>query len=89
MHKLSKKRVIIIALLLLSLVGGYVGWYYLLRKGPSATYKDPATHFKYGSIGQKSGFPLDLWLVIPEVFKDKLPGKSGGWEKFGFIVEEP
>ena len=33
-------------------------------------HEDPASHFKYGSIGseERSGIPYWVWLVLPEMF---------------------
>ncbi|MEM7585775.1 MAG: cytochrome c [Acidobacteriota bacterium] len=65
---------------------GYSLWFHLARKGEPAIYDDPETHFKYGALGLKPGFPYYLWTVMPEVFADLLPA-PGGWEVFGMIEE--
>ena len=53
-------------------------------------HEDPASHFKYGSIGseKRSGIPYWVWLVLPEVFPKHLPdGPGEGYSRFGFIFE--
>src|SRR5215217_7794604 len=51
---------------------------------------DIATEFKYGSIGTEDtvGIPYWVFKVLPEVFADRLPDRSGqGWERIGFTYE--
>ncbi len=53
---------------------------------------DILTEFKYGSIGTEGnvGVPYWIWVVLPEVFADKLPNRPGrGYEKLGFVYERP
>lgn len=53
---------------------------------------DIVTEFKYGSVGTEEtvGVPYWLWVVLPEVFADKLPNRPGnGYERLGFIYETP
>ena len=53
---------------------------------------DIVTEFKYGAVGTEEtvGVPYWLWVVLPEVFADKLPNRPGnGYERLGFIYETP
>jgi len=53
---------------------------------------DIVTEFKYGAVGTEEtvGVPYWLWVVLPEVFADKLPDRPGnGYERLGFIYETP
>jgi len=53
---------------------------------------DIVAEFKYGSVGTEGavGVPYWLWLVLPEVFPDKLPNRPGtGYQKLGFTYETP
>ncbi|MEB3180768.1 MAG: c-type cytochrome [Nostocaceae cyanobacterium] len=79
---------IVIIFLLLFGVVGYVGWYHLLRVVPNY-YESAEEHFKYGSIGteEAQGVPYWIWLVLPRIFPDKLPG-SGGYSSLGITWEE-
>ena len=69
-----------------------------LRADRPTTYEDIQEHFKYGSIGSEPGVSLltpiggvlpPYWVfkALPSVCSDKLPGGSGGYERFGFISE--
>ncbi|OCQ98834.1 hypothetical protein BCD64_22555 [Nostoc sp. MBR 210] len=79
-----------IALVFVLLVGGvgYIAWYHLFRDVP-LTYESPEEHFKYGSIGTEpaQGIPYWIWLVLPRIFPDKLPG-PGGYTSLGITWEE-
>src|SRR5438309_5448729 len=46
-------------------------------------------HFKYGSLGAEGerGIPYYLWLVLPRVFPDLMPG-PGGYKSLGVVWEE-
>lgn len=85
-------RVITSAILIVVLLGGiigYVGWYNLFREVPQQRYESAEEHFKYGSIGaeQAEGVPYWIWLVLPRLFPDKLPG-TGGYSSLGITWEE-
>jgi hypothetical protein len=45
-------------------------------------------HFKYGSIGNdgETGLPYAIWLVLPRLFPEFLPG-AGGYASLGFRWE--
>src|SRR5262249_37787740 len=45
--------------------------------------------FKYGSIGTEdaAGVPFWLWLILPKMFPEYLPG-PGGWAALGFVWEQ-
>lgn len=51
---------------------------------------EPGTvgHFKYGSIGveENSGIPYWIWVVLPRVFPEHLPG-PGGYTSLGIVWE--
>ncbi len=54
---------------------------------------DIVEHFKHGAIGTEGrvGIPYWMFRVLPIVFADKLPQQrpGTGWEKLGFIYEDP
>ena len=84
-----RKRWIAFLVAVLLLVGGaaFLVWYKLFREVPTY-FADDADHFKYGSIGNESytGIPYWIWLVLPRVFPEHLPG-DGGYASFGMVFE--
>jgi hypothetical protein len=84
-------RILLTVLIPLLLVAGVVAfgaWYYLFREVPDAFASDEE-HFKYGSMGteDRDGIPYWIWLVLPRVFPEKLPG-TGGYTSLGLTWEE-
>ncbi|SEM95121.1 Cytochrome C oxidase, cbb3-type, subunit III [Stigmatella aurantiaca] len=65
----------------------YSAWFYLFREQP-VRVASAEEHFKYGSIGTEfeSGFPYWIWLVLPRLFPEKLPG-PGGYTSLGMVWE--
>lgn len=65
----------------------YMGVGYLNSFG--RTYKNDATHFKYGSIGAElaNGLPYKLFLALPKIFPEKF-APEGDYSHFGFIYEK-
>jgi cytochrome c553 len=85
------KRLIVKLVVVIVLIGGAVGfmaWYHLFRE--VKTHFDTAEEtFKYGSLGneQTDGIPYWIWLVLPRMFPEKLPG-AGGYASLGLVWEE-
>lgn len=80
---------LVIVFLALMMVAQYVVWSRLLRDEP-LVYESDVDHFKYGSIGtEKEGLqvPYWVWLVLPRIFPEYLPG-PGGYASLGFAWEE-
>jgi mono/diheme cytochrome c family protein len=75
--------------LVLGIAGGWFGWYKFFREEPEAIWANETEHFKYGSIGAEAtrGIPYYIWLVLPRVFPEYLPG-PGGYKSFGLVWEE-
>ena len=90
MRREKRKRLWIAAvvIVLLVAVGGVVGWYKLFRRVP-VHYASAEEHFKYGSVGaeEPAGIPYLIWLVLPRMFPEKLPG-PGGYTALGAVWEE-
>src|SRR5262245_38072803 len=88
----KNKRKLIVGLAGLLIVGGFAvwfGWYKFFREEPERQFADEADRFKYGSIGAEAdrGLPYYIWMVLPRIFADKLPG-TGGYRSFGIVWEE-
>jgi mono/diheme cytochrome c family protein len=86
------KRNLLIIVAILVLTGGLVGavaWYKIFREEPQPAFANEAERFKYGSIGAENdrGIPYWIWLVLPRIFPDYLPG-PGGYKSFGLVWEE-
>jgi hypothetical protein len=85
-HKFCK---CLFLLVLLGIVVGWFGWYKFLRAEPEQKWADESERFKYGSIGAEfsRGMPYWVWVVLPRVFPDLMPG-PGGYKSFGLVWEE-
>jgi hypothetical protein len=66
------------------------GFYLIARfTGDRAVeYPDVTEHFKYGSTGGErlAGIPYSVWMALPELFPEYLPGK--GYASLGFLYEK-
>ena len=63
-------------------------WFAVRLNSDSAiAYDNIEEHFKYGSTGgeRASGLPYSVFMILPKVFADKLPG---GYASLGFIYEK-
>jgi hypothetical protein len=92
MTNLSKRQrvLLIVGLILAALLiaGGVFTWNKFFREEPQV-FANEDEHFKYGSLGAEGdrGIPYFLWLVLPRVFPDLMPG-PGGYKSFGVVWEE-
>jgi hypothetical protein len=88
-----RKIIVWIAVIVLIVaVIGVVAWYSLLRRvpGPFDAPDVPIeAYYKYGSIGTEGtvGVPYWIWLVLPRIFPEYLPG-PGGYTALGMVWEE-
>lgn len=76
------------ALFVFLIAGAVFTWVKLFRVEPQV-FANEAEQFKYGSLGAENdrGIPYFLWLVLPRVFPDLMPG-PGGYRSFGVVWEE-
>ncbi|HEV8543941.1 MAG TPA: hypothetical protein VGR78_16235 [Verrucomicrobiae bacterium] len=86
------KRKIIIILGVLVVVAAFAVWFTWLkffREVDQPPFADESDRFKYGSIGAEAarGLPYWIWVVMPRIFPDLLPG-PGGYKSFGLVWEE-
>ena len=75
-------------LLLLAIGGGFLAWYKFFREVPQAPFANATERFKYGSLGgeNEAGIPYWLFLVLPRMFPEYLPG-PGGYASLGLPWE--
>lgn len=85
--KRTIKTVVIV--LLLGGAGALFGWYKFFREVDQPAFADESERFKYGSIGAEfsRGIPYWIWVVMPRIFPDLMPG-PGGYKSFGLVWEE-
>ncbi|HEY7291950.1 MAG TPA: cytochrome c [Vicinamibacterales bacterium] len=83
---MNKKLVIFIVLLVVAAIGGLFVYNHFFREEPAPYFASDEEHFLYGSIGTESqqGVPYWIWLVLPRVFPDLLPG-PGGYAALGVL----
>jgi mono/diheme cytochrome c family protein len=84
----TRRRLIVAGIVVLAAVILLLGWQHLFRQVP-INFASDEEHFKYGSIGTEEtiGLPYWLWLVLPRMFPEKLPG-AGGYASLGVVWEE-
>jgi hypothetical protein len=65
----------------------YFAWENFFHEYPQQVAGD-AEQFKYGSIGveEQQGIPYWIWVVLPRVFPEHLPG-PGGYTSLGIVWE--
>jgi hypothetical protein len=79
----------VVIVLILGGAGAWFGWYKFFREQPEPRWANDTERFKYGSIGAEAtrGLPYYIWLVLPRMFPEFLPG-AGGYKSFGLVWEQ-
>ena len=74
--------------ILLGLGAGFA-WYKFFREEDQPPFENDTERFKYGSIGAEAnqGVPYWIWVVLPRIFPEYLPG-PGGYKSLGLVWEE-
>jgi len=84
------KTLLAVAVLVVLAVGLAI-WYQIYREEPQPGWitADQRDNFLYGSIGAErtAGIPYWIWLVLPRICPDQLPGQ-GGYAALGRPWEE-
>lgn len=87
----TKKVILVSALIIVVLVAGgaWFGWYKFFREEPEPRWASETERFKYGTIGAEAarGIPYYIWMVLPRLFPEYVPG-GGGYKAFGLVWEE-
>jgi hypothetical protein len=83
----TRRRAITIAAILVVVVGASA-WSTFLREEP-VRYATREMTFKYGTVGiePNAGIPYWIWMVLPRVFPEYLPG-PGGYASLGVVWEQ-
>src|SRR5262245_15718354 len=90
-YRARRRRRWLYAFLVVFVIGTYLFW--RLVPEPAERYAAIEDHYKYGSTGADNperGVPFRLWMVLPAMFPEYLPGggKAGtGYDAFGMLVE--
>jgi mono/diheme cytochrome c family protein len=81
---MTRRRLVrlIAILVVLAIIGGAVGLFayrHFFREEPAPYFESAEDHFLFGSIGTEAqqGVPYWIWLVLPRVFPEYLPGPGG------------
>lgn len=85
----SFKKIIIAILLVLVGVFGYIVWYKAFRVVPQPAFASDEKQYMYGSLGAEdnAGLPYWIFLVLPRMFPEHLPG-PGGYSSLGILWEQ-
>jgi hypothetical protein len=84
---LSPRTWIVFGILALLLVAGGVFTYVkFFRPEPAPYFASEEEHFLFGSVGteEQEGVPYWIWLVLPRIFPEYLPG-PGGYAALGVL----
>jgi len=84
-----RKRWVVTAVVILGGIAALVFYDRLFRERPAPYFESDEEHFLYGSVGGESteGIPYWIWLVLPRIFPDLLPG-PGGYMTLGMLSKD-
>jgi len=82
----ARTRRITIGAAVLGVVAALVLYDRLMRERPAPAVESDEEHFLHGSIGAEAleGVPYWIWLVLPRIVPDLLPG-PGGYSSLGLL----
>ena len=82
-------RVVTVVVLVAAFAGALFTYEHFFREQPAPGYESDEDHFLFGSIGTETsdGVPYWIWLVLPRIFPDLLPG-PGGYSSLGVLAKE-
>jgi mono/diheme cytochrome c family protein len=80
--------ILIVLVLLMGAVSLHL-YYRLYRVAPVPQFTSAQDHFLYGSVGteEEHGVPYLIWLVLPRIFPEYLPG-PGGYASIGIMAHD-
>jgi RoxA-like, cytochrome c-like len=73
----------------LALASGLFAYQTFFREAPAPFFESAEDHFLFGSIGTEAeqGVPFWIWLVLPRIFPEYLPG-PGGYASLGILGKD-
>jgi hypothetical protein len=76
-------------LVAIAILGGLMTYVTFFREEPAPYFASDEDHFLFGSVGTEAqeGVPYWIWLVLPRVFPDLLPG-PGGYASLGILAKQ-
>jgi hypothetical protein len=79
-------RLAIAAVVVLGTAAGMFVYESFFRDQPAPYFESDEDHFLFGSVGTEAaqGIPYWIWLVLPRIFPDLLPG-PGGYASLGVL----
>ena len=85
----TRRRIIWLILIVLAVVGGLVTYVKFFREEPPPYFASDEDHFLFGSVGTEGeqGIPYWIWLVLPRIFPEYLPG-PGGYASTGILSKD-
>lgn len=86
----NRSAIVLAAILLFVLaVTGGVTYVKFFRELPPPTFASDEDHFLFGSVGTEveQGVPYWIWLVLPRIFPEYLPG-PGGYASLGILGKD-
>jgi processive rubber oxygenase RoxA-like protein len=85
----TRHPVLYLTLLALVVVGGAVTYIKFFREEPAPFFESDEDHFLFGSVGTEGeqGIPFWIWLVLPRIFPEHLPG-PGGYASIGMLSKD-
>jgi len=84
-----RQRFVIYALVLVAAVAGLLVYNRFFHEEPPPYFESDEEHFLYGSVGTEAeqGVPYWIWLVLPRIFPEYLPG-PGGYASIGVLARD-
>ncbi len=84
-----RRRIIWLMLIVLAVVGGLVTYVKFFREEPAPYFASDEDHFLFGSVGTEGaqGIPYWIWVVLPRIFPEYLPG-PGGYASTGILSKD-
>jgi hypothetical protein len=81
-----RQRIVIGVLVLMAALAGLFVYNRFFRQAPPPYFASDEEHFLYGSVGTEAeqGVPYWIWLVLPRIFPEYLPG-PGGYAAVGVL----